>query len=127
VLIELSTLTGAIITCLGSEFTGLFTNDEGLKQDLITIGEKVHERSWHLPCSPYHKKLVSPSYCDLTNSSGKGEAGSSQAAAFLKEFVEPGVKWAHLDIAGTSMVGNAATGWGSRLLVEYANESVLKH
>lgn len=117
VLIELSTLTGAIITCLGSEFTGLFTNDEHLTNDLKIVGDKVHERSWHLPTTKYHKDIITPKHCDLTNHSGKSEAGSSQAAAFLKEFVEGNTKWAHLDIAGTSMVGSAATGWGSRLLV----------
>lgn len=86
-LIELSTLTGAIVTALGSAFTGLFTNSEGLAASIKSIGEKVHEHSWHMPCMEYHTKLVSPSHCDLTNSSGKTEAGSSQAAAFLKSFV----------------------------------------
>jgi leucyl aminopeptidase len=84
------------------------------------VGERVHEYSWHLPCTDYHKKLVSPKHCDLTNSSGKTEASSSQAAAFLKSFVEGETSWVHLDVAGTAMVGGESTGWGSRLLVEYA-------
>lgn len=88
VLIELSTLTGAMVTCLGSDATGVFSNDEGLVHDLKTVGEKVHERSWHLPVNQYHKDIITPKYCDLTNHSGKTEAGASQAAAFLKEFVE---------------------------------------
>jgi leucyl aminopeptidase len=120
VLIELSTLTGAVVTALGSYYTGLFTNDKELSKTLRKVGEKVHEYSWNLPCNEYHKKLVSPKHCDLTNSSGKSEAASSQAAAFLKSFVEEGTKWVHLDIAGTAMVAKESTGWGSRLLVEYA-------
>lgn len=87
------------------------------------VGEKVHEKSWQLPCTEYHKNLISPRHCDLSNMPGSGAAGSSQAAAFLKSFVEGKTKWAHLDIAGTAMLdagGWHATGWGSRLLVEYA-------
>lgn len=120
VLIELSTLTGAMITALGHSQAGLYTNDEGLCKDLKDAGEKVHELCWHMPVTEYHRKLISPKHCDLTNLSRAGEAGSSQAAAFLKAFVEPGTKWVHLDIAGTAMVASAATGWGGRLLVEYA-------
>lgn len=65
----------------------------------------MHERSWHLPCNEYHTKLITPKYCDLTNSSGKTEAGSSQAAAFLKSFVEEGTKWVHFDIATMAVSG----------------------
>jgi len=87
---------------------------------LRKIGDRVHEPVWHLPVNEYHKKLVSSKVADLTNSSGKSEAGSGQAAAFLKSFVEEGTKWVHLDIAGTAMVGGEATGYGARLLLEYA-------
>jgi leucyl aminopeptidase len=87
-LIELSTLTGAIITALGHEATGFFTNSEKLYSEMREIGERVHELSWHMPCTDYHKRIVSPKHCDLTNSAGKTEASSSQAAAFLKSFVE---------------------------------------
>lgn len=71
VLIELSTLTGAIITALGSAFSGLFTNDEALGAALRKVGDRIHEHSWHMPCTEYHKNLVSPKHADLTNSSGK--------------------------------------------------------
>ena len=118
-LIELSTLTGAIIFALGHELAGLFTNDKGLFKSLRNVGERVHEPLWHMPCTDYHLNLVTPKTADLTNSPGKPEAGSAQAAAFLKQFVEEGVKWAHIDSAGVGMVGGANTGWGSRLLVEY--------
>jgi leucyl aminopeptidase len=109
-----------MITALGHSQAGLFTNDDGLCKDLREVGETVNELSWQLPVTDYHRKLVSPKHCDLTNLGKSGEAGASQAAAFLKAFVEGDTKWVHLDIAGTSMIGSAATGWGSRLLVEYA-------
>lgn len=72
-----------------------------------------------MPCTDYHKKLVSPKHCDLTNSAGKPEAGSGQAAAFLKSFVQEGVKWVHMDIAGAAMLPGEGTGWGARILIEY--------
>lgn len=109
-----------MITALGSEFAGLFTNDKDLAKSLRKAGERVHELVWHMPCTEYHKKIITPKCADLTNSAGKTEAGSSQAAAFLKSFVEEGTKWVHLDIAGTSMAPGEATGWGARLLIEYA-------
>jgi leucyl aminopeptidase len=119
-LIELSTLTGAVITALGSAFTGFFTNSEDFFKEVNSVGAKVNELSWQLPCSDYHKRLVSPKHCDLTNNSGKSEASASQAAAFLRSFVEEGVVWAHLDIGGTADLHGDVTGWGTRLLIEYA-------
>lgn len=71
VLIELSTLTGAIITALGSRHSGLFTNDEGLCKDLIDTGKQIHEESWQMPLLDYHRDLVKHKYADVTNSSGK--------------------------------------------------------
>ena len=118
-LIEMSTLTGAIIMALGHEFAGLFTNDKKLFKSLRNVGERVHEPLWHMPCTDYHLNLITPKCADLNNGPGKPEAGSAQAAAFLKQFVEEGVSWAHIDIAGAGMVGGVNTGWGSRLLVQY--------
>ena len=108
-----------MIFALGSEFAGVFTNSHDLFKKLKKAGSRVNEKVWEMPCTQHHKKLVSPKHCDLTNSSGKSEAGSSQAAAFLKSFVEEGVNWAHIDIAGTSMGASEATGWGARILAEY--------
>lgn len=119
VLIELSTLTGAMITALGSEFAGAFTNDRDLFKTLRKAGSRVNELVWEMPVTEYHKKIVTPKHCDLTNSAGKAEAGASQAAAFLKSFVEPGVSWAHIDIAGVAMGPSESTGWGARILTEY--------
>jgi leucyl aminopeptidase len=101
----------------------LFTNNTELGKALRRVGEQVHEPVWRLPVSDYHKKLITPKWSDLTNSSGKSEAGASQAAAFLKCFVEEGTKWAHLDIGGVGIVGNEGTGFGTRLLIEYARSA----
>lgn len=122
VLIELSTLTGAMIFALGHETAGIFTNDKELSKTLRKVGLQVNEGVWELPCTEYHKSLVTQKHCDLTNSSGATEAGSCQAAAFLKCFVQEGVKWCHVDIAGTAIKGNDGTGWGARFLVEYIHE-----
>ena len=73
-----------------------------------------------MPVNEYHHELIKHKYGDITNSSGKIEASSSQAAAFLESFVEKNVKWVHLDIAGASMVGGEGNGYGARLLLQYA-------
>ncbi len=77
-----------------------------------------------MPVDSYHHEIIKPKTADLTNSAGKPDAGSSQAAAFLQNFVEKDVKWAHLDIAGTSNTNSDATGYGARLLVEYLKRSI---
>lgn len=83
VMIELSTLTGAILISLGSRFAGMFGNDSDLKADFKQAGKESNEEVWEMPVEDYHRELVRPPYADLTNSSGKTEAHSSQAAAFL--------------------------------------------
>lgn len=120
VLIELSTLTGAIIFALGHKHAGLFSNHETLAADLMAAGQEVHEESWRMPLTDYHRDLVKHREADITNSSGKTEAGSAQAAAFLENFVEQGTKWVHLDIAGTSIVAAEGTGYGAKILLQYA-------
>ena len=77
-----------------------------------------------MPVDSYHHEIIKAKTADITNSAGKGDAASSQAAAFLENFVEKDVKWAHIDIAGTSNIDSDATGYGSRLLVEYIKSSV---
>ncbi len=125
-LIELSTLTGAIVVALGTRHAGLFSNNDDLANDLLAVGKQVHEESWRMPIVDYHRDLIKHKLGDITNSSGKSEAGSSQAAAFLENFVEPGTKWIHLDIAGTTIVACEATGYGARLLVQYAHKYASK-
>lgn len=73
-----------------------------------------------MPVVDYHRDLIKHKFADICNASGKPEASSSQAAAFLENFVEKGVKWVHLDIAGAAMVSNEGNGYGSRLLIQYA-------
>ena len=87
-LIEMSTLTGAMIVALGHERAGYYTNDKHLSKALRKAGNHVNELVWELPVTEYHKKLMTTKYCDLTNSPGIPEAGAAQAAAFLKCFVE---------------------------------------
>ena len=67
---------------------GVYTNNKSLAETLIKSGSQVNELLWHMPLTNYHKNLIKPKHCDITNSSGKSEAGASQAAAFLSNFVE---------------------------------------
>lgn len=76
-----------------------------------------------MPVDEYHEELVKPKTADLTNSSGKPDGSSCQAAAFLKHFVEPGVEWAHIDIAGAAGM-DGATGYGAKLLVHFLKNRV---
>ena len=119
-MIELSTLTGAMIFALGHRYAGAFTNSQNLVDSLKVAGDQVHEQIWHMPLEDYHRDLVKHKFADITNSSGKTEAGSSQAAAFLENFVEEGVEWLHLDVAGMAMIPTEGTGYGARLLTQYA-------
>lgn len=77
-----------------------------------------------MPVDSHHHDIIKAKTADISNAPGKGQASSSQAAAFLQNFVEKGVKWAHIDIAGTSNIDSIATGYGARLLVEYLKKSV---
>lgn len=117
-LIELSTLTGAIIIALGKERAGLFTNSASLTSRLLERGEQMEELLWHMPVDDYHAELIKPKTADLSNSPGKAEGSSCQAAAFLRNFVEKGVDWAHIDIAGVAG-SESSTGYGAKLLLHY--------
>lgn len=126
VMIELSTLTGAMIFALGHRYAGAFTNSQELVDDLNKAGKQSHEEIWHMPLDDYHRDLVKHKFADITNSSGKPEAGSSQAAAFLENFVKEGVNWVHLDVAGTAMIPTEGTGFGARLLIQYVRNYACK-
>ncbi len=120
-MIDLATLTGAIIISLGSEYAGLFSNDDALAERIAASGKAVGEPCWRLPMGePYDKQLKSD-IADMKNVGGR-EGGSITAAQFLKRFVND-VPWAHLDIAGvtwskkdTAVVPKGATAFGVRLL-----------
>ncbi len=123
-MIDLATLTGAIVIALGEEITGLFSNDDPLADALRESGERTHERLWRLPVYQEYRDLLKSSIADIKNAGGR-KAGSITAAIFLKEFVKK-TPWAHLDIAGTAYPAELkhyqpthATGVGVRLLIDY--------
>jgi len=122
-MVDLATLTGAIIVSLGSEYAGLFSNDEKLSKQLLTAGEKVDEKLWRMPLNKNFDKLIDSKNADMQNINYVGGAGSTTAAQFLQRFILNKTPWAHLDIAGMafSKYGGAlnsggATGYGVRLL-----------
>ena len=122
-MIDLATLTGAIIVSLGSEYAGLFSNDDKLSNQLIEAGDKVDEKLWRMPLHKNFDKLIDSKNADMQNINYVGGAGSTTAAQFLQRFVLNKTPWAHLDIAGMafSKYGGAlnsggATGYGVRLL-----------
>jgi leucyl aminopeptidase len=122
-IIDLATLTGAIIVSLGSEYAGLFSNDDKLSAELFKSGEKVGEKVWRMPLNENYDKLINSKKADMQNINYVGGAGSTTAAQFLQRFILNKTPWAHLDIAGMafSKYGGAlnsggATGYGVRLL-----------
>ena len=122
-IVDLATLTGAIIVSLGSEYAGLFSNDDNLSKKLINAGEKVEEKVWRMPLNKNFDKLIDSKNADMQNINYVGGAGSTTAAQFLQRFILNKTPWAHLDIAGMafSKYGGAlnsggATGYGVRLL-----------
>ena len=122
-MIDLATLTGAIIVSLGSEYAGLFSNDNKLSNQLLEAGKKVDEKLWRMPLHKNFDKLIDSKNADMQNINYVGGAGSTTAAQFLQRFVLNKTPWAHLDIAGMafSKYGGAlnsggATGYGVRLL-----------
>ena len=122
-IVDLATLTGAIIVCLGSEYAGLFSNDDKLSKQIYNAGEKVEEKVWRMPLHKNYDKLMNSKNADVQNINYVGGAGSTTAAQFLQRFILNKTPWAHLDIAGMafSKYGGAlnsggATGYGVRLL-----------
>ena len=124
-IVDLATLTGAVIIALGSTYAGLISNDDALAADVEGAGERTGELAWRLPLHPEYKELTKGSVADLTNASSKRKASTIYAGSFLEEFVD-GKPWVHLDIAGTAWdvgreyVGKGPSGFGTRLLIELA-------
>ena len=121
-MIDLATLTGAIIIALGSEHAGLFSNNDELAEKIAAAGKATGEAVWRLPLSDAYDKLINCDIADMQNTGQDRGAGSITAAQFLQRFVN-GVPWAHLDIAGTAWnkkekptVPRGGSGWGVRLL-----------
>tara|TARA_B100000963_G_scaffold146964_1_gene127962 strand:- start:9441 stop:10895 length:1455 start_codon:yes stop_codon:yes gene_type:complete len=129
-IVDLATLTGAIIVCLGSEYAGLFSNDDKLSKQIFEAGEKVEEKVWRMPLHKNYDKLMNSKNADMQNINYVGGAGSTTAAQFLQRFILNKTPWAHLDIAGMafSKYGGAlnsggATGFGVRLLNQLIEEN----
>ena len=126
--IDLATLTGAIISALGKERAGLFSNDENLSEYIFQTGEKIENLVWKMPMDKIYGQKMLSKIADLKNI-GTPEGSSIQAAAFLQNFVGR-TSWAHLDVAGvvwsdrvSDIHSGGATGWGVRLLFEIAKNN----
>jgi len=123
IIVDLATLTGAIIVSLGSEYAGLFSNDDKLSKQILKAGETVEEKLWRMPLHKNYDKLINSKNADMQNINYVGGAGSTTAAQFLQRFILNKTPWAHLDIAGMafskyggSLNSGGATGFGVRLL-----------
>ena len=130
IIVDLATLTGAIIVSLGSEYAGLFSNDDNLSKQILNAGKKVEEKLWRMPLHKNYDKLMNSKNADMQNINYVGGAGSTTAAQFLQRFILNKTPWAHLDIAGMafSKYGGAlnsggATGFGVRLLNQLIEEN----
>ena len=128
-IVDVATLTGAVIIALGHEATGVMGNDDRLLLDLLLAGEATGERLWQLPLWGEYDEMIQGQFADLKNV-GDGTAGTIAGGVFLKQFVPDGVPWAHLDIAGTAWLETekphgapGATLVGARLLADWAARS----
>lgn len=110
-LIDLATLTYSVMRALGSEYTGVFSNDDSFYKEFETALEESDEKGWRLPLDEAYMKQIKSNSADFANDEGDGSGGACVAAAFLSQFIEKETKWIHLDIAGTAdNGGTAATG-----------------
>ncbi|MEL7190000.1 MAG: leucyl aminopeptidase, partial [Pseudomonadota bacterium] len=127
-IVDLATLTGAMIIALGHEHGGLFANDDELADQLLSAGAGTADKLWRLPLAPAYDKLIDSPIADIKNVGPRG-AGSITAAQFLQRFIKKGTPWAHLDIAGMVWADKpghswdkGATGYGARLLDRFVNQ-----
>ncbi|MEZ5742580.1 MAG: leucyl aminopeptidase [Sphingomonadaceae bacterium] len=128
--IDLATLTGAIIVSLGDEYAGMFSNDDALAGKLDAAGRASGDKLWRQPIGAAYDKLIESAIADMKNV-GPRHAGSITAAQYLQRFIDKGTPWAHLDIAGTVWTDKpgatwdkGATGFGVRLLDEFVRENL---
>jgi leucyl aminopeptidase len=125
--VDLATLTGAVLVALGSTYAAVISNDDELAGAVEKAGERTGELIWRMPLHPEYKEIMKGTVADLSNLGSKRVAGTITAASFLEEFVGE-TPWAHVDIAGTSWdvgreyTGKDASGYGVRLLVDLAGE-----
>merc|ERR1711972_9592 len=130
-LVELSTLTGACIVALGEHAAGLFSNSDRLAEDLHRSGQAVGEVLWRMPILQPHTDELDSKVCDVKSTGKSRDGGACTAAAFLGKFVEPGVQWAHIDIAGPAMLSSSShyypengSGFGVMALVRWLETPV---
>jgi len=128
-IVDLATLTGAIVVSLGSEYAGLFSNNDKLSEKLIKAGEIENEKLWRFPLHKNFDKLMDSKIADVQNINYSGGAGSITAAQFLQRFLKNSTPWAHLDIAGMAWtkkdldtVPTGATGYGVKLLNKFVEK-----
>jgi leucyl aminopeptidase len=127
-MIDLATLTGAIVVALGHEYAGLFANSDELAERLIKAGQDTAERVWRLPLGSDYDKMIDSKFADMKNTGGR-QAGAITAAQLLHRFVDK-TPWAHLDIAGTAMASpqtDINRSWGSGFGVRLLNDLVAEH
>lgn len=131
--VDLATLTGAVLIALGQEFAGMFSNDDAFATNLRKAGSAVGEELWQLPLHDSWDKSIDSSCADIKNISGNRDAGSAIGAHFLKRFIKDGTKWAHLDIAGMAWTGKdrpstpkGASAFGVRLLDRFVRDQLEK-
>lgn len=131
-IVDLATLTGAIMVALGKEYAGLFVNDDKLADELIAASKSTGEKVWRMPLDKSFHKLIESKNADVKNIGGRW-GGSCTAAAFLERFVNKDTPWAHIDLAGTAMDGTRteispswASGWGVRLLDRFVADNYEK-
>ena len=122
-MIDLATLTGAIIVALGQEYAGMFANNDELAARLTQAGEETGEKVWRMPLAAEYDKMIDSKFADMKNTGGSRWGGAITAAQFIKRFVDDSIPWAHLDIAGTGFDSRQndinkswGSGWGVRLL-----------
>lgn len=122
-IVDLATLTGAIIISLGSHKAGLFSNNDKISAQLSAAGDATGEKLWRMPMGDEYDAMINCDIADMKNISDGREAGSTTAAQFLQRFIQNDTPWAHLDIAGvawskkaTAICPRGAVGWGVRLL-----------
>jgi leucyl aminopeptidase len=132
-IVDLATLTGAVMVALGKEHAGLFSNNDELSGWLTEAGNVTGERLWRLPLGPKYDKMLDSKVADMKNTGGKW-GGSISAAQFLQRFIKDGTPWAHLDIAGTAMSSvdseinrSWGSGFGVRLLDRLISDHYERH
>ena len=118
-LIDMATLTGAIVVALGEVYAGLFGSDPEWTDLVRDAAEESGDLAWPMPMHERYGHLIKSGVADLANASNKRQAGPVYAAQFLREFTD-GLPWCHIDIAGTGMIGGKGTGYGVRLILAVA-------